>query len=109
MLGLKFQDDTADFDTKLAAFITALGTTAGGDSSIRERRTCRKIPRRRRPDRDHRRADLRAGLYESRSPKIEARRDRTSSERAAAAAVKRLELYLAGLATALGFEAADRA
>ncbi len=104
MLGLKFQDDAADFEAGLNAFVAALGDTAGEDSSIRERRTRRKSPQKRRPNRDRRRA----GLYKHRSRKVEAKRDRASSGAAAASAVKRLESYLASIATTFGLEVAER-
>jgi hypothetical protein len=87
MLGLRFQADAADFEAGLDAFIAALGNTAGNDSSTPERRPRRKSkrPRRRR---------------------VEAKSGGRSSEGAAASATKRLESYLASVATALGFELA---
>jgi len=103
MLGLTFRDDLADFEAALDAFIAALGSMTGDDSSTRERRARRRSPRRRRPDHEHRRDRL----YEGRSRKVGAQRGRMQSEGAAASAGKRLDSYIASLATALGFEAGD--
>lgn len=101
MLGLTFQDDAADFEAGIDAVTAALGNMAGGDAAIRAH-SLRKSMRRRRPDHEHRRA----GLHEGRSREVEARRGRARSESAEAAGLRRLQSYLAGLATTLGFEVA---
>lgn len=99
MLGLTFQDDLADFEAGIDAFIAALGNAAGGDAAIRAR-TRRKSLRRR--PREH----GRAGFHEGASRKVKVRRAR--SESTEAPGLRRLESYLASLATALGFELAEQ-
>lgn len=101
MLGLRFQDDAADFEAGIDAFMAALGNTASDSAAIRARTGRTSL--RRRPGDEHRQADF----YEGRSRKVEAKRDRTPGEGAEARAVKRLKTYFGSLATALGFEVAE--
>jgi len=104
MLGLKFQDNAADFGAGLDAFIAALGSAAGDESSIREGRTRHNSLRQRGTSRKHRRV----GGYQASPRKRQSKRHGTPGEGAAVPALRLVESYVASLAAALGFEAAQR-
>jgi hypothetical protein len=106
MLGLVFQDDAQDLDAGVSAFIRELGHSADGTGRSGESRLHRRHPAARRHPGQERHYSGR-GSAQGFSDSRKARKGKVGTERAAIAALKQAQSWVASLACSFGFEIAD--